>query len=156
MLKKKLQNWKKNTLVFNSVHFSPRVIISFQLFIYQVIFLNLKNLFSHCFSTFFSFRKLERCSYIGKFWYIYVIRIKTSLPIYSNPPFYFIWLNFPAPCWLRSLFIRDLRVNFQNTYFSKHLIWMATSKVKGYETSMDRLPKLSSVKKYFEIYLHSS
>ena len=33
---------------------------------------------------------------------------------------------------------------------------MATSKVKGYETSMDRLPKVSSVKNYFEIYMHSS
>ena len=42
---KNYENWKENTCVC----FSPRVNISFQFSIYQVIFLNRKNLFSHCF-----------------------------------------------------------------------------------------------------------
>ena len=52
MFFKNSQNWKENTRVFNTVYFSPRVNISFQLSVYQVIFFNLKNLFSHCFDTF--------------------------------------------------------------------------------------------------------
>ena len=49
---------------------------------------NLKNLFSHCFTTFFPFHKLQLCSHIGKFWYIYVIGIKINkkVPRLFQPP----------------------------------------------------------------------
>ena len=44
-----------------------KIDIPFQLSIYQVIFVNLKNLISHCFSTFSSFHKLQLCLSIDKF-----------------------------------------------------------------------------------------
>ena len=46
---KKFSKLKESIRIFNTVYFSTRVTISFQHSIYQVIFLNLKNLFSHCF-----------------------------------------------------------------------------------------------------------
>ena len=65
------------------------------------MFLNLKNLFSHCFSTFFPFHKLRLCSYIGKFWHNYVIRIKTNKKTPFIPiPAYYIPLNFPTPLFI--------------------------------------------------------
>ena len=54
-------------LVFHSIYFPHSVNISFQLSIYQFIFLNLKNLLSHCFSTFSPFHKLQLFSCISKF-----------------------------------------------------------------------------------------
>ena len=60
------QGFLTTSVVFNSVYFSPRVNISFELSIYQVRFLNLENLFSRCFSTFVLFHKLQLYSYIGK------------------------------------------------------------------------------------------
>ena len=79
---------EQKTHVFNSAYFTPSVNTSFQLSIYQVIFLNLKHLLSHCFSTFYAFHKLQFCAFIGKFWYIYVIRIKINKKLhgYSTPP----------------------------------------------------------------------
>ena len=64
---------------------------------------NLKDLFSHCFSTFSLSINYKLCSYIGKFWYIYVIAItinkkppcffQSLLQLYftefSNPPVYY-------------------------------------------------------------------
>ena len=105
---KNSQNWKKITLAFNSVYFSPRVNISFQLSVYHVIFLSLKNLFLHCFSTIFPFHKLQLCSHLGKFWYIYVIKIKINkkAPSLFQPPGYYISLNFPfikIPPFIRNL-----------------------------------------------------
>ena len=97
MFLKNPQNWWESTRVFNSVYFSPRANISFQLSIYQVIFLNQINLFLHCFSTFFPFHKLQLCSYKGKFWYIYVIGIKInkkSPSVYSNPPRLYYFTEF--------------------------------------------------------------
>ena len=71
----------------------------FQLSIYQFIFLNLKNLFSHCFRTFSPFHNLQLCSYIDKFWYIYVIVIKINkkLPLFipTPLPIIFHWLFRP-------------------------------------------------------------
>ena len=89
LFSKNSQTWKENTHVFNSVYFLTSVNTSFQLSIYQVIFSNLKNLFLHCFSTFFTSHNLQFCSYIGKLWYIYVIGIKLNkktLPLI--PPTY--------------------------------------------------------------------
>ena len=101
------QSFLTTAVVFNGVYFSPRVNTSFQLSIYQVIFLNLKNLFSLCFSTFFPFHKLQLCSHIGKFWYIYVvgIRINKNPPRLFQPPSLPIishWC-FRPPCLLRPL-----------------------------------------------------
>ena len=92
---------------FHSVYFSARFNISFQLSIYQVIFSNLKNLFSHCLSSFFPFHKLQLCLYIGKFWYIYVIGIKIN----KKPPCLLYFTEFSDPLFIKTLsFIRDLRV----------------------------------------------
>ena len=79
---------EQKTHVFNSAYFTPSVNTSFQISIYQVIFLNLKHLLSHCFSTFYALHKLQLCAFIGKFWYIYVIRIKINKKLhgYSTPP----------------------------------------------------------------------
>ena len=101
-LLKKSQNWKER--VFSTVFISHLGLI-FQPSIYQVIFLNLIFLFSHCFSTFFLFHKLQLCSYIDKFWYIYVIGIKINkskspLGLFHSPA-YHISLNFQTPCLLR-------------------------------------------------------
>ena len=60
------------------------------------MFLNLKNLFSHCFSTFFSFHKLRLCSYIGKFIRIKINKKTPFIPI----PAYYIPLNFPTPLFI--------------------------------------------------------
>ena len=78
------------------------------------MFLNLKNLFSHCFSTFFPFHKLRLCSYIGKFWHNYVIRIKINKKTPFIPiPAYYIPLNFPTPLFIKPPpIIWDLRVVF--------------------------------------------
>ena len=77
---------------------------------------------------------------MGKFWYVYVIRIKVNkerLPRLFQPIRVLYFTEFSGLLFIKPPppFIRDLRVHFQNTYFSKHLIWMATSKVKGYETN---------------------
>ena len=80
------QNWKESTRVFNTAYFSTRVNTSFRLSIYQVIFLNLKNLFSHCFSIFF---------------YVIGIKINKKTPfIPTTPLIIFNWIfrtpkNFP-------------------------------------------------------------
>ena len=98
------QNWKENTRFFSSVYFSLRANISFQLSVYQVIFLNLKNLFSHCFSIFFPFHKLQLCSYICKFWYIYIIGIrinKEALRLFQPSPHLLYFIEFS-----NSLFIK--------------------------------------------------
>ena len=62
-----------------------------------------RKLFSHYFSTFFPFHKLQLCSYIGKFWYIYVtgIKIHKNAPLFIPTPAYYIWLNFQPLCLLR-------------------------------------------------------
>ena len=93
-------------MVFNNVYFSHSFNISFQLSTYQVIFLNLKNLFSHCFSTFFPFHKIQLSSCIGKCWYNYVIGIEINkkpppfIPTPPPPPLIFHWY-FRLPCLLR-------------------------------------------------------
>ena len=87
----------------------------FQLSIHQFIFLNLKNLFSHCFRTIFPFHNLQLCSYIGKFWYIYVIVIKINKksPCLFQPPGLLYFTDFSHPRLSRPpplpSFIRDLR-----------------------------------------------
>ena len=63
---KKFSKSKGKHRCFNSVYFSPRVNISFQLSIFKVTFLSLKKLFLNRLSTFFSFHKLELCSHVGK------------------------------------------------------------------------------------------
>ena len=89
------QGFYTTSVVFNSVYFSPRLNISFELSIYQVRFLNLENLFSRCFSTFVLFHKLQLYSYIGKVWYIYVIEIKMNKPpsFILTPCLYFTWFS---------------------------------------------------------------
>ena len=57
--------------------------------------LHLKILLSHCFSTFFLFRELQICSYIDKFWYIYIIKINKKPPVYSKAPVCYSLLNSP-------------------------------------------------------------
>ena len=58
---------------------------------------------SECFSTFLASHKLQLCSYIGKFCYIYVIGVKINkkLPHLFQRPTYYISLNFPTPSLLR-------------------------------------------------------
>lgn len=119
-----LRNLIKVVLLgFKSVYFSQNISISFQTSTYQVVFLNLKNLFSYCLSIFLCFHKLQLCLYKGKFWYIYIVGIKINKNASRlfHSPAYYISLNFPSPCLLRplpsSLFIWDLRV-FSNEYFS--------------------------------------
>ena len=72
--------------------------------------MSLKNLLSHCFSNFFSFYELELCSYIGKFWYIYIIGI-----IYSNLPAYYISLIFPTPLFIKTplIYLRPKSSSFK-------------------------------------------
>ena len=50
--------------------------------------LHLKALLSSCgcFITFFPFRKLQLCLYIGKFGYIYAIGIKTNKKLFQPSP----------------------------------------------------------------------
>ena len=100
---KNSQNWKKNTRVFNTVYFSPRVNISFQLLIYQVIFLNLENLFSQYFSTFFSFHKLQLYLIHLRHWDQNKQR-KASLPFISprHPSAFYISLNFPTRLFIKT------------------------------------------------------
>ena len=80
--------------------------------------------FHIAFNTFFSFHKLQLCSLIDKFWYIYVIRIKTN----KSPPAYDIyWTSRPPPPphpLTPPPFIQNLRVRVHsnNSFFS--LLWM--------------------------------
>ena len=119
---------KRKTPVFSVVFISHLGFnISLQLSIYQVIFLNVKNSFSHCFSTFFLFYKLQFCSYKGKFWYIYAIGIKIikqAAPPFIPTPAYNISLNFPTPLFINSHhpvpFILDLRIWYEGeTYINE-------------------------------------
>ena len=89
---KNYQNGKKTTMFL-------KVFISHLGFIFHFNFqfdrshFSVWNIRFHiAFNTFFSFHKLQLCSLIGKFWYIYVIRIKTN----KSPPAYDISLNFPT------------------------------------------------------------
>ena len=99
-----------------------RVNILFEFSIYLVIFLHLKNLFSHCSSTFFPFYKLELCSYIGKFWFIYIIGIKmnkkTRLFQSPLPLIIFHWIiEFSNPLFIKTpVFILDLSVKMFGQY----------------------------------------
>ena len=79
--------------------------------------LHLKILLSHCFSTSFAFHKLQICSYIAKFWHIYVIGIKINKkdPRLFHPPLIiFQWIFGPLIYKDPPPFIRYLRVS---TYF---------------------------------------
>ena len=94
-------------LVFNSVdfidivfNFSSRFNISFQLWIYKVIFLNLKKFFLYYFDTCFPFHELQLCSYAGKYWYIYTyssgININKKTPRLFQPQLsIFHWIFWP-------------------------------------------------------------
>ena len=73
-----------------------------------MIFFNLKNLFSHCFSTFFPFHNLQLCSYNGKYRYIYVIGIK-KFPPFIQTPTLIIFTEF-TPVYKDPPFIWDLRI----------------------------------------------
>ena len=57
--------------------------------------LHLKVLLSSCscFITFFPFRKLQLCLYIGKFGYIYAIGIKTNKKLSQSP----LFIKTPSP-----------------------------------------------------------
>ena len=104
---KNSQNWKENARIFNSIYFSSRVNISFQLSINQLTFLSLTFFFHIASALFFLFHKSQLCSHKGKFCYIYVIRIKINKrpPRVFQPPSptsaYYISLNFLTPCLLR-------------------------------------------------------
>ena len=81
-------------LAFNSVdfidivfNFSSRVNISFQLWIYKVIFLNLKKLLLYSFNTCFLFHELQLCSYAGK--YCYICAYSSGININKKAPHLF-------------------------------------------------------------------
>ena len=87
---KNYQNGKKTT-VFLKVFISHLGFIFHFNFQFDRSHFSVWNIRFHiAFNTFFSFHKLQLCSLIGKFWYIYVIRIKTN----KSPPAYDISLNF--------------------------------------------------------------
>ena len=88
-------------VVFSNVYFSLTVNMSFQLSIYQIIFLNLKNLFITLFVHRQILIHLHHWDHNKE---------KASSNIYSNAPAYYILLNFltPPPCLLRFPFFGTL------------------------------------------------
>ena len=87
--------------------------------------MNLKNLFSHCFNTFSPLHKLQLCSYIGKFWCIYVISIKINKKVSQfiptpSPPRLLYFTEFSDTLFIRTpSFVRDVRVcNTQGEFIS--------------------------------------
>ena len=119
---KNYQNGKKTT-VFLKVFISHLGFIFHFNFQFDRSHFSVWNIRFHiAFNTFFSFHKLQLCSLIGKFRYIYVIRIKTN----KSPPAYDISLNFPTtpPPLTPPPSIQNLRVcvHSNNSFFS--LLWM--------------------------------
>ena len=118
---KNYQNGKKAT-VFLKVFMSHLGFIFHFNFQFDRSHFSVWNIRFHiAFNTFFSFHKLQLCSLIGKFWYIYVIRIKTNK---SPRLMIFHWTSWPPPSLTPPPFIQNLRVcvHSNNSFFS--LLWM--------------------------------